>query len=210
MADRPATQIIFVRPDGSKENGPLVPLSPEPKRVFDDVQWDKDRCFQEFHGALHDQNSDAVEASMRAMDRLRCWREAFEHLIDSNSSVTGESMLWFWTSYGPHVTDSLKGDPILFEVMKRRLPPYAGTGHTLYRGETWGRYERHVYGMSWTTDIEVARMFAERRDPPGVVLMLGASAEMIIAGPTAHSEHLQEQEHLVDPSTIQSVRVISL
>ncbi len=147
---------------------------------------------------------------MRAMDRLRCWREAFERLIDSISSVTGKSMLWFWTSYGPHISDSLKGDPILFEAMKKRLPPYAGTEHTLYRGEAWDRYERRVYGMSWTTDIEVARMFAERRDPAGVVLILVASAEMIIAGPTAHSKHLQEQEYLVDPSAIQSVRVSSV
>jgi hypothetical protein len=62
--------------------------------------------------------------------------------------------------------------------------------------------------MSWTTKIEVARMFAERRDPPGVVLKLDALAEMIIAGPNDHSKYLGEDEYLLDPSAIRSAEEI--
>jgi len=111
------------------------------------------------------------------MDRLHCWHEAFEQLISPAGAgdVAGESVRWFWTSYGFRISDAMKGDPILPTAMKTLLPPYAGSAHTLYRGEARDRHQSHVYGMSWTTNIEVARMMAQRQDPPGVVLKLDAS-----------------------------------
>jgi len=33
-------------------------------------------------------------------------------------------VLWFWTTDGFHISDSLKGDRILETVLKKLLPPY--------------------------------------------------------------------------------------
>jgi hypothetical protein len=142
---------------------------------------------------------------MQALDRLGCWHEALEQLISGPSAreIPGAAVLWFWTADGFHISDSLMGDRILETVLKTLLPPYIGPGQTLYRGEAAERYRVGIYGMSWTSDPKVARMFAQLRDPPGgVVLKLDASPDMIICGPTAHSIELQEHEYLVDPRMI--------
>lgn len=181
----------------------------EQERVQCD-QWDTDRCLRQFRAALRDRSAVGAEQSMRAMDRLGCWHEALEQLISPTAigDVAGESVLWFWISYGFHISDSLERGPILATVLKTLLPPYTGPRQIVYRGEAADRHLARAYGMSWTIDIKVARMFAERRDPRGIVLKLDASAEMIIAGPDDHSKHLQEDEYLVDPSTIRSVEEI--
>lgn len=141
---------------------------------------------------------------MRAMDRLGCWHEAFESLIAGPHAgeVSGEALLSFWTTYGFHVADSMKADPILPAALKALLPRYAGAGAVLYRGEDAERYRRRAFGMSWTPRIDTARMFAHRRDPRGVVLRLDASPAMILCGPTDHSRHLVEHEYLIDISVM--------
>lgn len=143
-------------------------------------------------------------ACMRAMDRLQCWHEAFESLIAGPHAgeVSGESLLRFWTTYGPHIADSMQGDPLLLIAMKRLLPRYTGAGLVLYRGEDAERYRRRAFGMSWTPRIDTAQMFARRRDPAGVVLRLDASPAMILCGPTDHSRWLTEHEYLIDTSII--------
>jgi hypothetical protein len=153
---------------------------------------------------------------MQAMDRLDCWHEAFEQLISEPSAkdIPGEAVLRFWTADGFHISDSLKGNRILETVLRKRLPPYTGPDQTLYRGEAIERYRAGVYGMSWTTKLSVAQMFAHRRDrgAPGgvgrVVLKLNASPDMIFCGPTAHSIEMDEHEYLVDPGMIRQVEVI--
>lgn len=149
-------------------------------------------------------------ACMRSMDRLSCWHAAFEQLItDPTSDVPGESVVWLWISYGFHVSASLQGDQIVTTVLKALLAPYSGAGLTLYRGEATDRYEKRIFGMSWTTNIKVARNFARSREPDGVVLKLEASPQMIISGPTAHSEYLGESEYIVDPDAIEAAEVVS-
>ena len=121
------------------------------------------------------------------------------------TSVTGESVLWFWTTNGFHIADSLQEDLILAKVLKALLPPYTGAGLTLHRGEARDRYERRALGISWTTDIEVAQMFARRWEPRGALLKIEASPEMIICGPNEDSVRLREQEYLVDTALIRYV-----
>lgn len=187
---------------------PLLIPSPSVPRVFGEAQWDTDRCLREFGTALRNQDSEAAMVCMRALDRLGCWHEAFKQLIAGMTDVSGASLLWFWITHGLHISDSMQGDPILAEALKALLPPYAGHGHTLYRGEALDRYQRRNFGMSWTTEIDVARMFARRREPAGVVLKLEASPMMIFSGPSAHSEYLGESEYLLDPTAIAAVDVV--
>jgi hypothetical protein len=170
-------------------------------------QWDKAECLSRFLSALRNRDSDSALECMHAMDRLGCWREALEGLISGPSArqIPGEAVLWFWTTDGFHISDSLKGDRILETVLKTLLPPYRGPGLTLYRGEAVERHRAGIYGMSWTTDLETARTFAQRRErgtPGGVLLELEASSDMIFCSPTQRSIELGEYEYLVDPLMI--------
>lgn len=186
------------------------PPPPTAGQQFNDESWDRARCLDEFCAAIAAGNSQHTIACMRAMDRLGCWRAAFEQLISGPSAgqVSGERALNLWTEHGFHVADGLNGDPILATVLKSLLPPYTGPGLVLFRGEAVERYQRRAYGMSWTPDLRVAQMFAHRRDPRGVVLKLCASSEMIFCEPSAHSVYLQEYEYLIDPLLVADVEVV--
>jgi hypothetical protein len=208
----PRLTVQFVDPDGTVTTGlSFVPQAEkEPDRFADNDQWNEDRCLREFVTAVRAGDSHGAEACLDALDRLRLWHEGFERLGSDAEAVPGESILWLWTSYGFHVSDSLNGDPVLARVLKGRLPPYEGPGRILYRGEALDRYRRGVYGMSWTPETEVARTFAVRRKEGGAMLKLDASAAMIFSGPSKHSIRLAEYEYLVDPTLIANVVAIDI
>jgi hypothetical protein len=209
VTDPLAIRVEFVGSDGERKNGPLIIPAKELAPIIDDATWSTNRCLQEFSRALRDRDSDAAVACMRALDRLDCWHAAFAQLItDPASVVPGESVVWLWISYGFHVSASLQGDRVLTAVLKALLPPYSGAGINLYRGEAADRYQKRILGMSWTTDIQVARNFARSREPAGIVLKLEASPKMGLSGPTAHSEYLGESEYLLDPSAIGAIEVV--
>jgi hypothetical protein len=83
---------------------------------------------------------------------------------------------------------------------------------TLYRGELQARHLLGVYGLAWTTKLDVAEMFASRRvalgEGSGVVLQIEAGPEMIVYAHPAHSKELGEAEFLVDPRAVCGVRVV--
>lgn len=178
--------------------------------MTDDERWDVATCLTEFRAALQANADEATMVCMRAMDRLGCWHEAFASLISGPhaGTVSGASLLHFWTTYGFHIADSMQRDPMLLSALKALLPKYSGPGVVLYRGEDAVRSRAGAIGMSWTTRIETAQMFAQRRDPPGVVLRLDASPEMIVCGPTDHSRWLGEHEYIIDTSKMGLVTVV--
>jgi len=176
--------------------------------------WDKDQCLREFRRALESRDSWRLERAILALDRLNCWHEALGQLLNENGpkEALGAALLSFWTWKGSHIATSLQGDWIpLIDALKHLLPPYSGSGRKLYRGELESRRADGKYGMAWTPCIESAGVFARRRFPNegrGVVLEIDATPEMIIAGPTAHSSSLGEDEYVIDPRLIQAVRVV--
>ena len=213
-------QIVFCSPDGKTTEGPLIECSSEPPRQFDDTSWDKDRCIREFHGFLRNRDNDGLQAAVRALDRLDCWREAFRQLITGRSpdEVLGGGLLSFWITYGlQSIPLALKGDLILvIDAFKHLLPPYTGPALTLYRGELLSRNNDRIYGLSWTPDFSVAKMFANRRhslgEGPGVLLEMVATPDMIVASVEQTSSHehtswLGEKEYLIDPRLIRGVCV---
>lgn len=143
---------------------------------------------------------------MKALDRLRCWPEAFAALPKGPDNAIGDGALWLWLTYGFHVAESMLGAALVASTLKAHLPPYRGPAQTLFRGELETRHLAGTYGIAWTPHIDIARMFASRRltlaEGKGVVLRLQATTEMIVAAPTAHSEWLGEHEFVLDPSMI--------
>ena len=101
-----------------------------------------------------------------------------------------------------------EGLPHLVDAFRYLLPPYAGKGMTLYRGEVESRHLMGIYGIAWTPIFEKARQFADRRSPDegrGVVLKIEATPNMIVAAAQECSQHtltLGEDEYLVDPRLI--------
>jgi hypothetical protein len=183
-------------------------------KQFGEHAWDRERCTEELHRLVRLKDSRGVEAAMRAMDRLDCWRDPLHHLMSlpTPDAELGEGLLWFWVTYGFHISESLRGDRIFVDALRRFVPPYEGGPMTLYRGELQSRHFLGVYGIAWTAKLDVAEMFARRRvhlrEGAGLVLQIEAGPEMIIYARPAHSEHLGEDEYLVDPRAIGGVKVL--
>ncbi len=213
QSDPLSTKVVFCGQNGEMTEGPVFVPSSERLPQFEDNAWDKDQCVQKFREFLQRRDSHGIEAAMRALDRLNCWREALGQLMTgpSPNEALGSALLWFWISYGFHIASSLKGDLILVDAFKYLLSPYRGPGLKLYRGELRSRHRERIYGLSWTPELSVATIFANRRlddEGPGVILEIEATPDMIAASPGEHTSWLQEQEYVIDPRLIQAVRVL--
>lgn len=210
----PDIQIMFGDPNGMSVKGPLVEMSQAPKqrRKYDDATWNQDQTIRRFCRYLQSRNDAGLDASIRALNRLDCWRRAVDQLQIGPSPNLGKglALLSFWNTYGLHsVGRGLRDDlPHLIDALKYFLPPYTGAGLTLYRSEVESRHLRGVYGISWTPIFEKAKQFAGNRSPDegrGVVLKLEGTPDMIAVAVKDYSQHtltLGEDEYLVDPRMI--------
>ena len=197
-------QTVFVSRNGEKEFGPIVEISNKPMPQFNEQDWSKPRCLREFSTFLQSRDSSGLEAAMTALDRLGCWREAFESL--RGDQELGSGLVSFWISYGFHI----RQNPALVDAFKRLLPPYSGPGLTLYRGELLSRYKTGAYEIAWSSMRTTAQTFANRREHTGegagVVLRTVASSEMIVAHVKGHLMS-EEDEYIVDPLMLAEVLV---
>jgi hypothetical protein len=180
----------------------------------DESSWTKTQTIENFSKFLKTRNGDGLIATMRAMDRIGCWQEALNQL-NANPKPNydlGDALLSFYTQYGPHIAESLKGRwSLLVDPLRRFLRPYTGPSMVVYRGELLARHKQSQYGISWTTSLDTAKMFANRREPDeglGVVLEISAPSEAIISSPTKHSIYLGEHEFVIDNRFIEKVRVV--
>ena len=218
----PSIEVVFVDANGTTRNDPLIVTFQKPGRMrkLDDAAWNQDQTTRRFCRYLQSGDSVALEATIRALNRLDCWRGAVDQFMKgpSPNKVKGCALLKFWNDYGLHsVGRGLRDDlPHLVDAFKYLLSPYTGEGLTLYRGEVESRHTMGVYGISWTPIIEKAKQFANIRSPEegcGVVLKIEATPNMIVVRVKDHSQHtlkLGEDEYLVDPRLIQGrVSVVS-
>lgn len=104
---------------------------------------------------------------------------------------------------GHHYLRELVDDePAVIAMLRVWLPAYTGPDLTLYRGENVDRFEAGRLGIAWTREIEKARMFASGLNAlgrGGALLCCLVPSTAIIAGPSKHSEYIQEGEFTVDP-----------
>lgn len=210
-----STQIVFVSPDGTETDGPLL-LQSEKKiraRRLNHSEWDQACAVRRFCRYLQNRDDDGLRATMSALDRLDCWPLAVDQLLIGRSPnvAKGCALLSFWNNYGLYsIPRGLKENlPHLVDAFKYLLPPYKGESIILYRGELASRQRAGVYGISWTPKIETAKVFADRRWPDegaGVVLGIEATPTIIVAAVKDYSQHtltLGEDEYLVDPQLIE-------
>lgn len=113
-----------------------------------------------------------------------------------------------WTESGHKLRELVADDHLLIDMLRIWLPPYIGADQTLYRGESIERWETGNTGACWTTQYEVAKMFASGLNnvgKGGVLLSTSAPAASIVAGPSDHSVYLQEYEYVVDMRCINQI-----
>jgi hypothetical protein len=207
-------KILPVDPSGTTTGGlPIVlPQKPARMRRFRTATWNQSQAIRSLCRHLRSKDTEGQEASMRALDRLHCWRRAVDSLMTGPSPniAKGQVLLSFWLTYGLRIIPTgLKEDmPHLFDAFKYLFPPYPGEDLTLYRSELESRHSKGVYGISWTPILEKAKQLANRRsriEGRGVVLKIEATPNMIAIRVNDYSDRAatrEEDEHLVDPRMI--------
>lgn len=126
-------------------------------RKLDDTTWNQDQAVRRFCTYLQAEDSGGLEAAVRALNRLDCWRQAVNELATgpSPNRTKGCALLSFWYTYGLHsVGRGLKGDlPHLVDAFRYLLPPYTGGGRrfieaklniTACDGRVWNLLDTHI------------------------------------------------------------------
>ena len=155
-----------------------------------------------FANAIRTADIKAYAQSLEALEHCLLWPgvvRAVEHL-DPPASFR-RLCFWNWLPWGDSLRGEVSNDLLLIKLLRVLLPKYRGPAMTLFRGETmWNRRHR-TYGMSWSTDVEVASHFANgmHRTCQGgsVVLKTRAPAEAIICASKLVDNRFEVHEILV-------------
>jgi hypothetical protein len=104
-------------------------------------------------------------------------------------------------------------DLVLFDVLRRFLPPYTGPAVELFRDDTMVNHLQQTYGMSWSADRSAAVSYANdlRRacDGGSVLLQTAAPADAIICAPhVLGAIRPAEAEYVVDRRQLRRVTVL--
>jgi hypothetical protein len=136
------------------------------------------------------------------------------HFLLSQSIHTQETIQQFstyWIEAGHRIREQISDDRLLVSLLRHVLPTYKGCSVKLFRGENQKRWEAGNIGLAWTTDIDIAIMFARglNSSPLGGILLEGNfQPEAIICGPNSHSSYLGEEQFTIDPFYITSIVTI--
>jgi len=132
------------------------------------------------------------------------WRTFVAELASSAPSSLEEAERFHehWHVCHHYLRELVDDEPAVLAMLRVWLPQYAGPDMTLYRGENLDRLEAGRVGIAWTPNIETARIFARglnAQGKGGAVIRCLVPAAAIVAGPSRHSEHIQEAEFTADP-----------
>jgi hypothetical protein len=163
--------------------------------------------------------SENMETVVRATEILRysIWGQ-FHSALRNAARIKGISesfrhtLLDFCLENGDSLRTAARHDFLLLDFYRAVLPKYRGPSVTIYRGATLSERCNRTYGLSWTTNIQVARSFAERnaertRDD-GVVLRTVASRTSLICAPAQLNNRFGEDEFVVDRRKLKVVEVV--
>ena len=141
------------------------------------------------------------------------WRPYVEEIVASAdmSLSLKEQFHSVWITCGHRIREQVGNDELLAEFLWKILPRFSGGQVTLFRGENRWRWENGQLGFCWSSRREVAAMFGRGLNAissGGVLLQIESEIEAIIAGPSDHSEYLNELEFTVDPRRLANIRVV--
>jgi hypothetical protein len=167
-----------------------------------------------FVAAVSAGDIEALAASLDDVEMTSAWRLVFRRcarLTDVSEDMR-QAMLRVWITSGDHLRSEVTDDLILKAGLRALLPRYQGPAVTLYRGDSLWNRRRRTYGLSWTTDEEVADGFAQGlwRTMHGgsVVLYTVAEPEAVICAVETDEDRYGETEYLIDRRALKSVGVV--
>ena len=169
-----------------------------------------------FAAAIAAEDVDGVAEGLDQLAATGAHLAAFR-LIAKVGPISDEwrrSLLSLWTGSGDGLRSAVNDDLVLLPALRKILPTYTGPAVTLFRGEgAWNR-SRRTYGMSWTSNLEVAEAHARSgmyRFSQGGSLVLSTLAppEAIVCDVSLHIEdRYEESEILVDRRRLGQVTVL--
>lgn len=161
--------------------------------------------------ALRGGAPDAIHSAFSEVDRMGDWRAAFRLLLRAGTNIHADSKTLFqqaWAIHGDHIRGEVQDDLLLIEVLRLLTPAYFGGSLRLYRGDSASNRRYRRYGLSWSTDREVAKSFALgtcRWSPGGSVLLF---ADAPVAAIISVLNYEDEREVLVDRRLLGNVRIL--
>jgi hypothetical protein len=104
-------------------------------------------------------------------------------------------------------------DFLIINALRVLVPPYGGPAVRLFRGDRAAMRKRRLYGISWTTSLDIAdSKFAQglnrMSDGGSVVLETVAPPEAIIGSTASVGDYYGEAEYFVDRRRLGRVHVI--
>jgi hypothetical protein len=146
----------------------------------------------------------------------RGWKRVFRGIAKLNrvNADMREAWLRIYVARGDHIRIKVEDDLLLIGALRILLPRYRGPAVTLYRGDSFWNRRRRTYGLSWTSEREVAESFANRDwrtcEGGSVLLQTRAPPSAIICAPHLLDKGYGEHEYLVDRRRLGRVTVLQL
>lgn len=175
----------------------------------------KDRAVvREFIDSIRANDLERFSECLEPLESRGMWCGAMR-AVSSEPNVSREfrdGFLRLWIRSGDHIRQEIGDDLILASGLRALLPPYDGPGLRLYRGEGASNRSRRTYGLSWTSDCDIAAAFAQGlvQTSHGGSVLLSATAprEAIICAPALLNDRYQETEYLVGRRLLKNVKVL--
>jgi hypothetical protein len=118
-----------------------------------------------------------------------------------------------WIHDGDQLREAVGNDRGIMDAMRALLPPYTGPALVAYRGDSFFNRRRRTYGMSWSANIDVARLFAEGNwrtfEGGSVLLRAEAPPESIVLAVNPDDDPYGESEVIVDRRRLRGVEVVA-
>jgi hypothetical protein len=166
---------------------------------------------QELVKAFGGDDWEAVKVAMGLVEAAGLWRDALLLVrnIRRPCPAVARAFHSVWIERGHRIREHAGDDVAVLDALHVLLPPYDGGAVTLYRGESFERWNAKRCGSAWTTREEVVRMFARGlnavKPDGGILLVKEALPGAIIAAPNEHSIYLGEYEYVVDRRNLTAV-----
>jgi hypothetical protein len=138
---------------------------------------------------------------------LNGWRQAIRNIAREITEVSPEVRDAFLAYWVQHKGFGIREDHRALRIVARVLmPPYSGPAMRLYRGACIKEWRHRIYGFSWTSNIEVARSFAQNYSyvPGGnLVMETVAPRKAILCAVGA-----EEDEYIIDRKLLKGLTVV--
>jgi len=167
-----------------------------------------------FHQAVQTSNEELYGQTIQALQFKGLWRRVVRSVSGMNpSDKFRRCCLQSWIFWGDSLRNDIGNDLLLIELLWVLMPKYKGDGVRLYRGERFLNRCHRTYGMSWTSNREVARLFADgifcRTSKGGSCLLeTYAPHDAIICAPGLINNDYGEPEFMVDRRRLKQVDVL--